>query len=62
MTEPAARPIDDGRQRILRCLKCGKVTDCSPEEMLSYTAAGWPQCCDDTMTLFIEAKVPGGKK
>ena len=37
-----------------------KTVACSPVEMLAYTASGWPVCCGETMTLFIEVKLPRG--
>jgi hypothetical protein len=46
-------------ERILRCSKCGKITDCSSDDLMNYMRAGWPKCCGDVMTLFIEAKLPG---
>jgi phage FluMu protein Com len=55
---------DDGneRDRLLRCRLCGKTTACTQVEMMSYLTAGWPKCCGETMTLFIEAKLPDGVK
>jgi hypothetical protein len=44
--------------RILRCLKCGKVTDCTPDDLLRYAQTKWPRCCKDVMTLFIQTPKP----
>jgi hypothetical protein len=52
--------VDIGSDRILRCRHCGKCTDCTPEDLMTYIRDGWPKCCGETMTLFIEAKLPGG--
>jgi hypothetical protein len=49
-----------GNDRILRCRRCGKCVDCSPEDLMNHMRDGWPKCCRETMTLFIEAKLPGG--
>jgi hypothetical protein len=61
MTDSNGPPGEHPRelQRILRCGKCGRTVTCQPSEMLAYTLTGWPKCCSETMTLFIEAKVPG---
>jgi hypothetical protein len=57
-----AKPITTDRQRLLRCAKCGKTTECTPVELLEHITSGWPKCCGETMTLFIEALLPGGAK
>ncbi len=64
MTDAKGPPCKDPEdlQRILRCDKCGKTVACQPSEMLVYTVTGWPKCCGETMTLFIEANLPGGAK
>jgi hypothetical protein len=49
-------------ERILRCSQCGKCTDCSSDDLLSYMRTGWPKCCGEVMTLVIEANLPGGAK
>jgi len=61
MTDAKGPPANcpEELQRILRCGKCGKTVTCQPSEMLTYTVAGWPKCCGETMALFIEAKLPG---
>jgi hypothetical protein len=51
-----------GSARVLICRKCNKSTPCSPEDLMCYMREGWPKCCGETMTLFIEAKLPGGDK
>lgn len=55
-------PADEDRTRILRCGECGRTEICSMNELMAYMSSGWPKCCGDTMTLFIEAKLPGGAK
>jgi hypothetical protein len=32
--------------------------ECRPADMLRYTHAGWPKCCREVMTLFIETDKP----
>lgn len=63
-TEKPEIPGDQARdrQRILRCSKCGKSTNITVQEMMEFTATGWPKCCGETMTMFIEAALPGGAK
>jgi hypothetical protein len=53
---------DHGLIRSLRCSKCVKNIRCSPAELLNYLRTGWPKCCQETMTLFIEPKSPDGTK
>jgi hypothetical protein len=62
MTDAKGPPVNcpEALLRILMCGKCGKTVTCQQSEMLAYTVSGWPKCCAETMTLFIEAKLPGG--
>src|SRR4051794_5388609 len=53
---------DDGRRRLLRCGTCDKVTDCSPGDLMHYVRQGWPQCCGETMALFIEERLSGAAR
>jgi hypothetical protein len=62
MAEEQKPGSSDPSNRILRCRKCGKCTDCTSEDLLTYMRDGWPKCCGDVMTLFIEAELPGGAK
>lgn len=59
-------PDDEGERdeqaRLLRCGKCGRTVECSRAEVLDYLNSGWPKCCGETMTLFIEARLPKGSK
>lgn len=55
-------PASEDRTRILRCGKCGKTVDCLMNDLLTYMSSGWPKYCGETMTLFIEAKLPRGAK
>lgn len=41
---------------LLRCANCGRVTPCTLAELLGYVGTEWPECCDQTMTLYM----PGG--
>jgi hypothetical protein len=61
MTDKERKP-ELGSDRLLRCRQCGKTVECSPEELMTHMREGWPKCCGETMTLFIEAKLPGGAK
>jgi len=53
---PRQSPSHDAN--LLRCLTCGKTTECSQTEALEYMRAGWPECCDEVMTLFIPPDEP----
>jgi hypothetical protein len=50
----------DDQARLLRCQTCGRTIECSRTEIIGYLNSGWPKCCGETMTLFIEAKLPKG--
>lgn len=52
------RPVKS--RRLVRCGSCGLVADCSPEQVLRYVNHGWPQCCGQTMTYFMEAPRAAG--
>lgn len=45
-------------RRLLRCKLCNAVRTPSPEELLKYTRTGWPTCCNQVMTLYVETDVP----
>ena len=55
-----ADPPAEKSRRLVRCLSCGLVADCTPERVLRYAKSGWPQCCGQTMTYFTETTRPGG--
>jgi hypothetical protein len=62
MDDGQKEPAVDDRTRILRCGTCGRTQPCSMTELMTYMTTGWSKCCGETMTLFIEAKLPGGAK
>jgi hypothetical protein len=47
----------DEQARLLHCGKCGQAIECSRAAILQYLNGGWPKCCGETMTLFIEARL-----
>lgn len=62
MTPTAARPLHaagaaahdgfgahDGH--VLRCADCGRVVPCTLDDILWFSDAGWPRCCDEVMSL-----------
>jgi hypothetical protein len=50
-------PVDSYR-RLLRCDMCEHEVVCTMADMVAYARKGWPTCCDDVMTLFIEIGKP----
>jgi hypothetical protein len=50
---------EDRTKRILGCSRCERTVVCSAEEVGIYMRGGWPKCCGETMTLFIQANLPG---
>ena len=46
-------PDDPGRRvGALRCLACGRTTDCIRADLDRVRQAGWPTCCGQPMSLF----------
>jgi hypothetical protein len=56
--DPGPGNRSDLRQRVLTCNVCSNNLHCTSEELLTYTRVGWPKCCRETMTLFIETWIP----
>jgi hypothetical protein len=46
-------------RRILMCPICHKGRPTTAEQQLKYTSKGWPKCCGEVMTLYVEADKPG---
>ena len=46
------------RQWLLRCDKCHRVETCSTAEAFSYATKGWPMCCEQVMSFFVEMQPP----
>jgi hypothetical protein len=42
-------------RRLLECIICGQVVECSAEELLRYTREGWPRCCGQVMVFSVES-------
>ena len=43
---------DDPRVGTLRCLTCGKATDCTGADLARFRQTGWPVCCGVPVSLF----------
>jgi hypothetical protein len=56
--EPEQASADPGA--ILKCGACNRTFASSKGEVASYAISGWPQCCGETMSLFIEVPLPEG--
>ncbi len=41
-------------KKLLRCSSCGNILPCTENELFAYIQQGWPKCCRETMTLFVE--------
>jgi|GEM_PF-3684487 len=37
------------------CHVCGKGRATTSEQLLKYTSTGWPKCCGEVMTLYVES-------
>jgi len=61
-TDNRREHADTSRTRFLQCGKCGKNIGCLPVDLLNYMRTGWPKCCQETMTLFIEPELAGTAK
>ena len=44
---------------MLVCRACGRAEDSSVTDLLNYMKFGWPKCCGEVMTLFVETERPG---
>lgn len=49
--------LDPGRW-LLRCTSCGRSEDCTADDNLRYARDGWPRCCREVMTLYVELGRP----
>jgi hypothetical protein len=52
----ADMPCVDIPRPMFRCVKCGGVIRCPPEETLRYYRTGWPVCCRRVMGLVRPAR------
>ena len=48
----------DGPRRLVRCFTCGRSEDVSSADLVGYMQTGWPRCCGEVMTYFLEADPP----
>jgi hypothetical protein len=46
------------REWMLICMKCGRYTHRTMEDLLFHTRVGWPNCCGDTMDLVTKSDRP----
>lgn len=60
MTDPEEQ--EDGPMPSLVCQGCARSVPCTRLELLEYLKFGWPRCCDETMTVAIEAPAPRGNE
>jgi len=49
-----------GPHRVVRCLVCGRSEDVSSDDLQGYMQSGWPHCCGEVMTYFMEADPTAG--
>ena len=52
-TPPATTP-----RRLVRCATCGRTEPVSALDLAGYTQSGWPRCCGDVMTYYLESELP----
>jgi hypothetical protein len=52
----------DWRARLLRCMACGRTVECRPHDVDRHLRDGWPRCCREMMTLFVEEERPTGRR
>jgi hypothetical protein len=52
---PTAHP---GPRKLLRCDACGRSAVFTDAEFFAFVVTGWPPCCGETMSLYLEATVP----
>ena len=63
VSRPADTDPDDfltpvvGRQ-LLRCDHCQRTDEATHADLMRYLTKGWPSCCDEVMSYFIEAPRP----
>jgi hypothetical protein len=38
-------------RHVLWCADCGRVVPCSMDDIVRFSDAGWPHCCDEVMSL-----------
>lgn len=43
---------------LLRCDFCGRTAECRGGELFRYVQTGWPECCEEVMSLFLPAGKP----
>jgi len=51
-------PDGSRARRMLVCHVCAKGRRVTPEQLLQYTSTGWPKCCGEVMTLYVEEDKP----
>jgi hypothetical protein len=54
--DPFATPVT-GRQ-LLRCDRCGRAEEVTHADLMRHITKGWPSCCGQPMTYFVEAPRP----
>jgi hypothetical protein len=55
-TDP--RPTSSaGPRKLLRCDPCGRSAVFTDAEFFEFVETGWPACCGETMSLYLEATV-----
>jgi hypothetical protein len=45
---------------MLMCHVCGRARDATIADLMTFIRLGWPKCCGEVMTLFVETERPGG--
>jgi hypothetical protein len=58
VSEGAVPALGYARQWMLICMRCGRYTYRTMEDLLFHTRAGWPDCCGDTMDLVTKSDRP----
>ena len=45
-------------RRLVRCFACGRSEEVSSADLVGYMQTGWPRCCGEVMTYYLEADRP----
>ena len=45
-------------RRLVRCFACERSEGVSSDDLQGYMQSGWPRCCGEVMTYFMEADRP----
>jgi len=46
-----------GRQ-LVRCDRCRRTDEVTHADLMRYLVKGWPACCGEVMSYFVEARRP----